>query len=65
MIPEPKGVCPMTKLYEVQLTAYDVRRPYAVVATSRSFNRIVALYETEAIAKRWARALEFERSVQS
>ena len=47
----------MTKLYEVQKMTFDAARPYAVVATFRSFNRIVGRYENEATAKRRARDL--------
>jgi hypothetical protein len=47
----------MTKNYEVQKMAYDAARPYAVVATFRSFNRVIARYEDETAAKRRARDL--------
>lgn len=45
----------MTKNFEVQKTTYDAARPYAVVATFRSFNRVVARYSDEQQAKRYAR----------
>ena len=47
----------MTQLYEVQKMTFDAARPYAVVATFRSFNRVVGRYEDEAAAKRRARDL--------
>ena len=47
----------MTQLYEVQKMTFDAARPYAVVATFRSFNRVIARYEDEAAAKRRARDL--------
>jgi hypothetical protein len=47
----------MTKAYEVQKTTFDAARPFAVVATFRSFNRVIARYETEQQAKRRARDL--------
>jgi hypothetical protein len=46
-----------TKMYEVQKMTFDAARPYAVVATFRSFNRVVAKYEDEAAAKRHARSM--------
>jgi len=47
----------MTKLYEVQKMTFDAAHPYAVVATFRGFNRVIARYEDEAAAKRRARDL--------
>ena len=47
----------MKKMFEVQKMIFDAARPYVVVATFRSFNRIVARYENEADAKRRARDL--------
>lgn len=43
------------KNYEVRRFAYDAARPYAVVATFRSFNRVIARYEDADKAKRRAR----------
>lgn len=45
----------MTKAYEVQKMTFDAARPYAVVATFRSFNKVIARYSDEASAKRRAR----------
>lgn len=45
----------MTKSYEVQKMTFDAARPYAVVATFRSFNKVIARYASEAQAKRRAR----------
>ena len=47
----------MTKAFEVQKMTYDAARPYAVVATFRSFNRVIARYEDKARAERRARDL--------
>lgn len=47
----------MTKRYEVQKLSMDTARPYGVVATFRSFNRVVGRFETEEQAKRHARRL--------
>jgi len=47
----------MTNRYEIQKTTYDAARPFAVIATFRSFNRCVGRYATEAEAKRRARDL--------
>ncbi len=41
--------------YEVQRIAGDAARPYAVVATFRSFNKVIARYFVEQAAKRRAR----------
>jgi hypothetical protein len=46
-----------TPAYEVQKLTLDAARPYAVVATFRSFNRVVARYETWAKAQRRATAM--------
>ena len=43
--------------YEVTKTDFDAARPYTVVATFRTFNRVVGRYETETQAKRRARDL--------
>ncbi len=43
------------KTYEVQKMTFDAARPYAVVATFRSFNKVIARYANEADAKRRAR----------
>lgn len=45
----------MTKAYEVQKMTYDATRPFAVVATFRSFNKVIDRYSNEADAKRRAR----------
>lgn len=49
------GDTEMIKAYEVQKTTYDAARPYAVVATFRSFNKIIERYSDESAAKRRAR----------
>lgn len=43
--------------YEVQKMDFDAARPYAVVATFRRFNRVIARYEDKAKAVRRARDL--------
>ena len=50
----------MTKAYQVQKMTFDATRPYAVIATFRSFNRVIARYEDETAAKRRARDLNRE-----
>jgi len=45
------------KAYEVQKLTYDASRPYAVVATFRSFNRVIDRYSDESKAHRRARDL--------
>ena len=45
------------KPYEVKKMSFDAARPYAVVATFRSFNNVVARYEDIQAAKRHARDL--------
>lgn len=45
------------KAYEVETHTYDTSRPYAVVATFRSFNRVVGRYADASKAKRRARDL--------
>jgi hypothetical protein len=52
----PKGST-MNRKYLVQKMTFDATRPYAVVATFRTFNRVVARYSTEEQAKRRARDL--------
>lgn len=47
----------MGRRYEVQASKFDAARPYAVVATFRTFNKVVGRYETETQAKRRAYAL--------
>jgi hypothetical protein len=47
----------MAKAFEVQKSNYDAARPFAVVATFRSFNKIMGRYADEASAKRRARVL--------
>lgn len=47
----------MAKRYEVQHSKFDAARPFAVVATFRTFNKVVGRYETEEQAKRRARLL--------
>lgn len=47
----------MNRKYLVQKMTFDATRPYAVVATFRTFNRVVARYSTEEQAKRRARDL--------
>jgi hypothetical protein len=47
----------MTRPYEVKKLSFDAARPYAVVVTFRSFNRVVGSYQTEREAKRRARDL--------
>lgn len=44
----------MTKAYEVQKMTFDAARPFAVVATFRSFNKVIARYETKEQAQRRA-----------
>lgn len=46
----------MTKNYEVQKMTGDAARPYAVVRTFRSFNKVVQKYETkqQADKRAWA-----------
>lgn len=51
-----------TKLFIVQKQRFDAARPYAVVATFRSFNKIVSRYEDEQAAKRRARDLNRRNS---
>jgi hypothetical protein len=53
----------MTKFFEVQKQTFDAARPFAVVATFRSFNRVVGRYEDEAAAKRRARYLNRRESL--
>lgn len=48
---------PAMKAYEVKKMAYDAARPYAVIFTLRTFNRVIARYEDETAAKRRARDL--------
>lgn len=43
------------KPFVVVESNYDAARPYAVVATFRRFNRVIARYADEAQAKRRAR----------
>ncbi len=43
--------------YEVQKMSFDAARPYAVVATFRSFNQVIERYSEESKAKRRARDL--------
>jgi hypothetical protein len=45
----------MTKAYEVQKMTFDAARPYAVVATFRSFNKVIERYSDETAAERRAR----------
>ena len=45
----------MTKAYEVQKMTFYATRPYAVVATFRSFNKVIERYSDEDAAKRRAR----------
>lgn len=45
----------MAQPYEVQKMTFDAARPYAVIATFRSFNKVIARYASEAQAKRRAR----------
>lgn len=45
----------MTKNYEVQKMTGDATRPYAVIRTFRSFNKVVQRYEDKAAADRRAR----------
>lgn len=47
----------MGERYEVQTSKFDAARPYAVVATFRTFNKVAGRYETEAQAKRRAYVL--------
>ena len=42
--------CPLR--FEIVISKYDASRPYAVIATFRSFNRVMGRYETEVQAKR-------------
>lgn len=44
-------------MFEVQKMTYNVARPYAVVVTFRSFNKVIGRYETEQQANRRARDL--------
>lgn len=53
----------MTQPFEVQTQTYDAARPFAVVATFRSFNKVVGRYEDEATAKRRARYLNRRESL--
>jgi hypothetical protein len=46
-----------TKNYEVQKMTFDAARPWAVVATFRRFNKVVARYESKEQAERRARDL--------
>lgn len=55
----------MQKNYEVQPLRGDAARPFAVVATFRSFNRVIERYETEGQAKRRARDLNRWSKVMS
>jgi hypothetical protein len=55
----------MIKAYEVQKQTFDAVRPYAVVATFRSFNQVIARYEDEASAKRRARDMNRRHVMQS
>jgi hypothetical protein len=50
----------MTNAYEVQNSKFDASRPFAVVATFRSFRKIVGRYATEEQANRRARDLNRE-----
>jgi hypothetical protein len=43
--------------YEVQKMTFDAAHPWAVLATFRSFNRVIARYADERQAKRRARDL--------
>src|ERR1700733_1719115 len=52
----------MTKAYEVQKMTFDAARPYAVVATFRSFNRVIERYSDEASAKRRAYDMNRKRN---
>jgi hypothetical protein len=47
----------MTKAYEVRKSNYDAARPFAVVATFRSFNQVIERYADEDAANRRARRL--------
>lgn len=47
----------MAKAFEVEKHSFDATRPWAVVATYRSFNRVIQRYEDESAAKRRARDL--------
>lgn len=42
------------KNYEVQKLQYDATRPYAVIRTFRSFNKVVQRYETKEQANKRA-----------
>ncbi len=44
-------------MYQVIKSDYDASRPFAVIATFRSFNRVIARYADETKAKRRARDL--------
>jgi hypothetical protein len=41
--------------YEVIKSEYDASRPYVVIATFRSFNKVIGRYSDETSAKRRAR----------
>jgi hypothetical protein len=50
-----------TRHYVVEQRAYDASRPYAVVATFRSFNQVIARYAERANAQRRARDMNRRR----
>lgn len=47
----------MTQAYEIQQTTFDAARPWAVVTTLRTFNRVIARYADQEKARRYARDL--------
>lgn len=49
------------KAYQVQINLFDAARRYAVVATFRTFAKVVGRYETQAEAMRRASELNRKR----
>lgn len=49
--------------YEVETHTFDAARPYAVVATFRSFNRVIGRYEDKAAADLRASAMNLSSKI--
>ena len=55
----------MTKNYEVRKMSFDAARPWAVVATFRSFNQVMGRYADKASARNRARDLNRRSQVRA